>query len=91
MRVPQPPQQTAPPKASERGLSEYLGEGFCGEGYAKILESSGLSISRAYTAVWKKDAIDLTELAHKRWINKWTMDRLAAHFDCGRTAVVRHI
>jgi hypothetical protein len=68
-----------------------LGEGEIGEGYAKILESSALSISRDYAAIWKKDAIDLTELAHKRWIEKWTMDRIAAHFGCGRTAVVRHI
>jgi hypothetical protein len=62
-----------------------------GDGYAKILEQSVLSVSRAYTAIWKKESIDLTELARKRWIERWTMDRIAAHFGCGRTIVVKYL
>lgn len=83
--------RSSAPRGRERGLSEAFGWGEFGEGYAKILESSAVIIPRPYAAIWKKDSIDLSELAHKRWIEKWTMDRIAVHFGCGRTAVVRHL
>jgi hypothetical protein len=40
---------------------------------------------------WQRDVIDPTELARKRWVEKWTMERLVDHFGVGRTAVVRHL
>lgn len=62
-----------------------------GEGIANIVEPSVLSVSRAYGTIWKKESLDLTELARKRWIEKWTVDRIAHHFGWGRTAVVRYL
>jgi hypothetical protein len=62
-----------------------------GEGSVNIVELSVLAISKSYTACWKKKEIDLTELAHKRWVEKWTVARLVVHFGFGRTAVMRYL
>jgi hypothetical protein len=62
-----------------------------GEGCANLLEPSVLSCNEFYSVAWQRDVIDFTELASKRWIEKWTMERLADHFGVGRTAVVRHL
>ena len=62
-----------------------------GEGSANLLETSALAISRTYGATWKKDVIDLTDLARKRWVDGMTMDSLVLHFGFGRTAVVRYL
>ncbi|HEX7675869.1 MAG TPA: hypothetical protein VF412_16950 [Bdellovibrio sp.] len=52
-------------------MSEYLeGGGIFGEGSANLVE---LSVSRAYTTIWKKEAIDLSELVLKRWVERWTL------------------
>lgn len=62
-----------------------------GEGYANLLETSVLSVSRNYLLVWNKAKLDLQELAVKRWVERWSVDRIALHFGCGRTAVVRKL
>ena len=38
-------------------------------------------------ALWKKEQIDLAELARLRWVEKWRYERLAVHFDLGRTTI----
>ena len=35
----------------------------------------------------ERQAIDLTELAKRRWIDKWTIEKLAKHFGFGRTRI----
>ncbi|MDG0818069.1 hypothetical protein [Bdellovibrio svalbardensis] len=50
-----------------------------------------MSVSKTYTTIWKKEAIDLAELAQKRWVEKWTIEKIAAHMGWGRTAVVRYL
>ena len=62
-----------------------------GEGYAKLFETSVLSVSVHYRIVWTKDRIDLAELASKRWGEKWSLAQITKHFGYGRTAVVRKI
>ena len=34
-----------------------------------------------------KEKLDLAELARLRWVEKWTIERLAGHFGLGTTAV----
>jgi|GEM_PF-7032823 hypothetical protein len=62
-----------------------------GEGHAKILETSVLSVAECHSIVWTKDNIDLQDLAIKRWVERLNMDKLAAHFNCGRTVIIRKI
>lgn len=62
-----------------------------GEGYAKLLETSVLSTAVSHQIVWIKDKVDLQDLAIKRWVDRLSMDELARHFNCGRTAIVRKI
>lgn len=42
-------------------------------------------------ALWKKEQIDLAELARLRWVEKWRYERLADHFGVGRTTVRRFL
>jgi hypothetical protein len=62
-----------------------------GEGCANLLETGVLSIGAFYALAWKRDAIDYTELARKRWVEKLKMERLAVDLGCGRTAVIRYL
>jgi hypothetical protein len=56
-----------------------------------LLEHGEHSISRAYAILWKKQTVDFTELAKKRWIDRWSMECLASHFGLGRTATIRYL
>jgi len=38
-------------------------------------------------ALWKREQIDLAELARLRWVERWKYERLANHFGIGRTTV----
>ena len=38
------------------------------------------AVSRVYSIIWKRPDLDLKELARLRWIHKWSVARLAAHF-----------
>ncbi len=62
-----------------------------GEGCANLLELSALSICTFYAAAWKRDVIDYTELASKRWVEKLNINRIAEELGWGRTAVIRYL
>lgn len=63
-----------------------------GEGCAKLLEQAGaFSVFNRYAIKWAKDNLDLGELARLRWIEKWTVTRIANHMGWGRTAIVRKL
>jgi len=62
-----------------------------GEGRANLLETSVLSVGLKSEVIWIKNKIDLQDLAVKRWVDRLSMDELARHFDCGRTAIVRKV
>lgn len=38
-----------------------------------------------------KEKLDLVELARLRWVEKWTIERLARHFDAGTTTIKERI
>ena len=38
------------------------------------------AVSRVYSIVWRRPDLDLAELARLRWIQQWSVARLAAHF-----------
>lgn len=87
-----PNQNKAPFKEKfSKGLFECSDDDRIGEGYANLLETSVLSVSKSYQLVWNKTKLDLQELAVKRWVERWSVDRITAHFDYGRTAVVRKL
>jgi hypothetical protein len=44
-----------------------------------------------YPLAWKKDKLNLNELAAKRWGERWTVDKIAAELGWGRTFVVRKL
>lgn len=52
-----------------------------------MVEHQELTISRWYEIQWRKQEIDLTELAKRRWIDKWSIERLADHFGFGTTRI----
>ena len=54
---------------------------------ANLVEPQKLTVNRFYEVLWKKQEIDLTVLAKLRWIDKWSIERLAKHFDLGTTAI----
>jgi len=63
-----------------------------GESSANLLEiASVLSVSIEHAIVWKKDNIDLSLLARRRWVDRWSMDKISSELGYGRTAVVRHL
>lgn len=37
-------------------------------------------MATTYNVAWKKDNLDLTELARLRWIEKWKIERIAEYF-----------
>ncbi len=61
-----------------------------GEGCDNLVEPSALSCNSFYTVAWKRE-LDYTELARKRWVDRLSMDRIAAEMDWGRTAVIRYL
>lgn len=44
-----------------------------------------------YADACKRDTIDFTELARKRWVEKLSMDRIALEMEWGRTAVIKYL
>ena len=62
-----------------------------GGGRPKLVDTGVLSIHQGYFATWKRDAIDYTEMASKRWVEKWALERLADHFGCSRSAIIRNL
>lgn len=63
-----------------------------GESSANLLEiASVLSVSIEHKILWKKNSIDPSLLARKRWVDGWSLDKISAELGYGRTAVVRHL
>ena len=62
-----------------------------GGGGPNLLESEPLTSKVTITALWKKEQLDLAELARLRWVEKWKYERLAEYFGVGRTTVRDHI
>jgi hypothetical protein len=62
-----------------------------GAGWAKLVEPNPAAVSRRYAVSWKRQEIDLTELAISRWVEKLSMDALAEKFGVGRTFLVAQI
>jgi len=60
-----------------------------GGGGPNLCEPEPLTSKVVIAALWKKEQIDLAELARLRWVEKWRYERLAEHFGIGRTTV-RH-
>ena len=38
-------------------------------------------VNKTHLVQWKRPEINLSELAQRRWLNKWSVSRLAKHFD----------
>lgn len=62
-----------------------------GGGCPKVLEPRTLTVRRSYPIQWKRERVDLAELANLRWIKKWRIERIAAHLDLGTTSVKREL
>jgi len=48
-------------------------------------------VCREYAVLWKRQEIDLAELAKLRWVDNWQVKHLAQHFGVGRTAIGNHL
>ena len=40
-----------------------------------------LTIIREVKVLWKRPKVDFAELAHKRWIENWSLKELASYYD----------
>ncbi len=58
-----------------------------GGGGPNLVEPQALTVSIGRKVAWRKDRVDLTELAKLRWVDKWTIERLAKHFGLGTTSI----
>lgn len=58
-----------------------------GGGCPNLCEPEPLTVRVVIAASWRKEQIDLVELARLRWVEKWRYERLAEHFGIGRTTV----
>ena len=56
-----------------------------------MVEHQELTVTRGYEIQWRRQDIDLTELAKRRWIEKWSIEKLAEHFKCGPTFVKKSL
>ena len=50
-----------------------------------------MTVEYRHATVRKRENINYTELASKRWVEKYSMDKLAVYMGYGRTAVVKYI
>jgi len=62
-----------------------------GAGWAKLVEPNPAAVSRRYGVSWKRQEVDLTELAISRWVEKLSMDALAQKFGVSRTFAISQI
>ena len=51
----------------------------------RLVEHSGCI--KTYPAQWKKDTVDIAELARKRFIDKWSYRKLARYFKRSEDAI----
>ena len=62
-----------------------------GGGDPKLCEPEPLTSKVTIAALWKKEQIDLAELARLRWVEKWKIERIASHAGIGTTSVKRSL
>jgi hypothetical protein len=62
-----------------------------GAGNARVGEPIGAAVSRRYAISWKRQELDLTELAKLRWVERRTVDDLVKHFNVGRAFLVAEL
>ena len=58
-----------------------------GGGCPNIVEPEPLTLKVEIAVLWKKEQLDLAELARLRWVEKWTRMQIADHFGLSRTTV----
>ncbi|MGZ6434971.1 MAG: hypothetical protein ACXWRE_16665 [Pseudobdellovibrionaceae bacterium] len=58
-----------------------------GGGGPNLVEPGQPTISSLIRVSWVKEKLDLAELARLRWIELWTIKRLADHFGISATAI----
>ncbi len=57
----------------------------------KLVEPNPLTIGDEYPIQWRRPNLDLTELAKIRWIKRWSVSKLAIHFDRSPETVQMHL
>ncbi len=62
-----------------------------GEGCPRVVEHQELTVTRWYQIEWRRQVVDLTELAKRRWIDKIKIDELAQEFGLGTTQIKLYI
>jgi hypothetical protein len=50
-----------------------------------------LKVVKTYSVQWQKPRIDRAELARLRFIEKWSLSRLAAHYGKSKNAIEWHL
>jgi hypothetical protein len=58
-----------------------------GGAHGIVAETELLTSKVVITVLWRKEQVDLAELARLRWIEKWKRQRLADHFGIGHRTV----
>lgn len=58
-----------------------------GGGGPNLCEPEPLTSKVTIAALWKKEQLDLAELARLRWVEKWRYERMAEHFGVSRSMV----
>ncbi len=56
-----------------------------------MLVEHPINIKRVYSVIWRRSKLDLAELAKNRWVNKWSIKRLATHHDRAQDTIQMHL
>ncbi|MCB0414602.1 MAG: hypothetical protein KDD50_09720 [Bdellovibrionales bacterium] len=48
-------------------------------------------MSKRYQIQWERSKLDLAELARKRWIEKWSVPKMAKYFERSPETIQMHI
>ncbi len=49
--------------------------------------SSGPLVGKKYSVQWKNSVLDIAELAHKRFIEGWSLGQLSSYFGCSHNTI----
>ena len=60
-------------------------------GYLRPRVGEPLAVVREYPAQWTKPRIDPAELARLRWVEGWSLERLARHYRRGVNTIYREL
>ena len=61
------------------------------QGHAQDLFGRLRAVSRVYSIVWRRPDLDLRELARLRWVHRWSVARLAVHFERKPDTIQGHL